>query len=143
MSNSFATLCDVASETPIVAGIVLGSGTNGIIDQVNSIISIPFDEVPGLATTSVDGHHGRATIGDWSGKRVIVFEGRLHFYEGQPWSCVVRPVQIAHELGARILLATNAAGGIHPSLAPGSLMVVQDHILWNVPRPWLQAGPGA
>jgi purine-nucleoside phosphorylase len=83
------------------------------------------------------------TLGDWAGRRVLVFEGRLHFYEGYPWSKVIQPVRIAHELGARVLLATNAAGGIHPELGPGSLMAIRDHVLWTVPRPWLQPGPGA
>ena len=50
--------------------------------------------------------------------------------------------RIAHGLGARVLLATNAAGGIHANLRPGSLMMVTDHILWNVPRMWQQSGPG-
>ncbi len=74
---------------------------------------------------------------------MLVFEGRLHYYEGHAWADVVRPVHIAHELGVRIWLATNAAGGIHPNLGPGSLMAIRDHILWNVPRPWLQGGRGA
>ena len=72
---------------------------------------------------------------------MLVFEGRLHFYEGHAWADVVRPVHIAHALGARLWLATNAAGGIHADLGPGSLMAIRDHILWNVPRPWLNPVP--
>src|SRR5439155_1133308 len=71
--------------------------------------------------------------------RVLVFEGRLHYYEGHSWDAVAQPIRLAHQLGARILLATNAAGGIHRSLGPGSLMAVRDHIRWNVPRPWVAA----
>src|SRR5262249_10884597 len=75
----------------------------------------------------------------WGGRRVLVFEGRLHYYEGHSWDRVAEPVRLAHRLGARVLLATNAAGGIHPLLGPGSLMALRDHIRWNVPRPWLAA----
>jgi purine-nucleoside phosphorylase len=83
------------------------------------------------------------TLGDWGRRRVLVFEGRLHYYEGHSWEAVVQPIRLAHALGARILLATNAAGGIHPELFPGDLMLIRDHILWNEPRPWLHPGPGA
>src|SRR5262249_24651961 len=81
--------------------------------------------------------------GDWAGRRVLIFEGRLHFYEGHPWSAVVQPVVVAHALGARRLLLTNAAGGIHDALLPGSLMTLRDHIEWTRPYCWRQPGPGA
>src|SRR5262245_30904083 len=90
--------------------------------------SVPFAEVPGMPAPTVPGHGGRLTLGDWAGRRVLVFEGRPHFYEGHPWEDVVRPVRVAHELGARVLLLTNAAGGIHPAMAPGDLMVVTDQV---------------
>jgi purine-nucleoside phosphorylase len=123
--------------------VVLGSGTNVVADRVQGAVSVPFSEVPGLGTASVAGHRGRLTLGEWAGRRVLVFEGRLHYYEGHSWETVVEPARLAQSLGARMLLATNAAGGIDPSLGPGSLMAVRDHILWNVPRPWLHPGPGA
>jgi purine-nucleoside phosphorylase len=138
--DAFAT---AARLQPIAAAIVLGSGTNVVADRVSVIASVAFGEIPGLTFTSVAGHRGRLTLGKWAAKRVVVFEGRLHYYEGHSWSHVVRPAQIAHELGAPVLLATNAAGGIHPNLGPGSMMAIRDHILWNVPRPWQRPGPGA
>src|SRR5207302_3156009 len=95
------------------------------------------------SATSVAGHNGCLTLGAWGGKRILLFEGRLHHYEGHPWRSVTQPIQIAHFLGARILLLTNAAGGIHDALAPGSLMAIRDHIEWTRPRPWLHPGPGA
>jgi purine-nucleoside phosphorylase len=143
MTSSFAALVQAARAAPPEVCVVLGSGAHGVADRVQAAASVPFGDVPGLGAASVAGHRGRLTLGDWAGRRVLVFEGRLHHYEGHPWETVVEPVCIAHNVGARILLATNAAGGIHPSLGPGSLMVVRDHILWNVPRPWLHPGPGA
>jgi purine-nucleoside phosphorylase len=139
----FEEFAAAARKQPIAATIVLGSGSNVVADRMEPICSVSFSDIPSLSLTSVAGHRGRLTLGQWAAKRVLVFEGRLHFYEGHSWSSVVRPVNIAHDLGARILLATNAAGGIHPSLGPGSLMAIRDHILWNVPRPWLNPGPGA
>jgi purine-nucleoside phosphorylase len=73
---------------------------------------------------------------------VLVFEGRLHFYEGHAWRSVVLPVQTAAFLGARVLVLTNAAGGIHDDLAPGSLMAIRDHIEWTRPCWWRHPGPG-
>jgi purine-nucleoside phosphorylase len=143
MSSSYAALQQAARAAPPAVAVVLGSGAGVVADRVRVTASVPFAEVPGLGTTSVAGHRGRLALGDWAGRRVLVFEGRLHFYEGHSWSSVVEPIRLAHALGARVLLATNAAGGIHPALGPGSLMALRDHVLWNVPRPWLHPGPGA
>ncbi|HEV3204219.1 MAG TPA: purine-nucleoside phosphorylase, partial [Gemmataceae bacterium] len=73
---------------------------------------------------------------------VLLFEGRLHYYEGIPWRSVVVPVQTAAFLGARLLFLTNAAGGIHDSLGPGHLMAIRDHIEWTRPYCWRRPGPG-
>jgi purine-nucleoside phosphorylase len=143
MTAAWDHLAKAAQFFPPLAAIVLGSGTNVVGDRVTVLHSTPFADVPNLGSTSVGGHRGRLTLGDWAGRRVLVFEGRLHYYEGHSWEAVVRPVQVARELGARVFLATNAAGGIHPTLEPGSLMPIRDHILWNVPRAWTHPGPGA
>jgi purine-nucleoside phosphorylase len=143
MTPSFAALCEAAAALPPAVAVVLGSGTNVVADRLDAAVTALFADVPGLSSTSIAGHRGRITLGAWAGQRVLVFEGRLHYYEGHPWSSVLRPIHIAHSLGARVLLATNAAGGIHPALGPGSLMALSDHLLWNVPRPWLHPGPGS
>ncbi len=111
--------------------IVLGSGLGRIADRLQPITSVPFSQVPGLSTPSVDGHEGRLTLGRWGGKNVLLLEGRLHFYEGHSWQIVVRPMHIICSLGADWLLATNAAGGIHPCLRPGSLMVIRHQLDWT------------
>jgi purine-nucleoside phosphorylase len=113
--------------------IVLGSGMGTIASSLQIISSTPFSQIPGITAPSVQGHAGRLIIGEWSGKCVLIFDGRLHFYEGHSWDIVTRPIRIAHALGARILLATNAAGGIHPRLVSGSLMTIRDHLDWTKP----------
>lgn len=124
--------------TPRVA-LVLGSGMGELVKRVLIRARVPFLEVPGLQATSVTGHQGYLTLADWSEKRVLIFEGRLHFYEGHSWDCVVEPVRIAHRLGARALLLTNAAGGIDPTLRPGSLMALTAHIEWTRPYCWRES----
>ena len=124
--------------------IVLGSGLGRIADRLQPIVSVPFSQVPGLSRPSVDGHEGRLTLGRWGSKNILLLEGRLHFYEGHSWESVVRPMYIIRSLGAQVLLATNAAGGIHPFLQSGSLMAVQDHLDWTSPRisEWWDRRPG-
>src|SRR5437773_5253490 len=109
---SFASFVEQAQARPPKVAIVLGSGMSCVADGWTASAQVPFAEVHGLSTTSVAGHSGCLTLGDWGGQRVLVFEGRLHHYEGHPWRSVTQPVQIAHFLGARVLLLTNAAGGI-------------------------------
>src|SRR3954452_969301 len=123
---AFAVLTQAAQAAPPHVALVLGSGMGAVARRVHPAHRIPFHEVPGLTAPSVVGHGGCLTLGDWAGQRVLLFEGRLHLYEGHPWQRVVLPVEIAAGLGARVLLLTNAAGGIHETLGPGSLMAIRD-----------------
>src|SRR5262245_13199417 len=141
-SATFTDLTEAARTAPPEAALVLGSGMSGLARGLTAALSIPFRSVPGLTDTSVAGHRGRITLGEWAGQRVLVFEGRLHFYEGHPWERVVLPVRTARALGARVLLLTNAAGGIHDALGPGSLMALRDHLDWTRPDAWRLPGPG-
>jgi purine-nucleoside phosphorylase len=138
----FAALAEAARSAPPEVAVVLGSGMGPVARRVRFLLSSSFGEVPGLTASSVAGHTGRLSLADWAGRRVLLFEGRLHRYEGHPWDSVIRPVQLAHGLGARVLLLTNAAGGIHEALAPGSLMALRDHVEWTRPYCWRLPGPG-
>jgi purine-nucleoside phosphorylase len=122
--------------------LVLGSGMGAVARRLEGALVVPFGEVPGLPAASVAGHGGRLALGEWAGVRVLVYEGRLHHYEGHGWDVVTRPVRVAAELGARVALLTNAAGGIADALGPGSLMAVRDHIEWTWPYWWRRPGPG-
>lgn len=123
--------------------MVLGSGLGDIAQRVRPECRLPFAAIPGLEGAGVVGHKGMVTLGDFAGRRVLLFEGRLHYYEGHPWEKVVRPMHLAQQLGARSVVLTNAAGGIHDALHVGSLMVLRDHIEWTRPYAWRQPGPGA
>jgi purine-nucleoside phosphorylase len=122
--------------------IVLGSGMGEVARRITSPVWIPFHNVPGLTAPSVGGHNGRITFGHWTNHPVLAFEGRLHLYEGHTDRAVTQCVHVAFALGARTILFTNAAGGIHDSLSPGSLMAIRDHIEWNRPYCWRYPVPG-
>jgi purine-nucleoside phosphorylase len=142
-SLPFAALTEAAGAAPPLVAVVLGSGMSAVAEGLRPEVSASFRDIPGLPATSVAGHRGCVTLGDWTGRRVLLFEGRLHFYEGHSWESVVLPVRFAASLGAKVLLQTNAAGGIHDALGPGSLMALRDHIEWTRPYCWRQPGPGA
>lgn len=122
--------------------LVLGSGMGPVTGRIVQRAAVPFSDVPGLVPPTVAGHKGQIILGDLASRPVLAFTGRLHFYEGHPWDKVVRPVEVAAELGAQVLVLTNASGGINEALAPGSLMALTDHIEWNRPYPWRAPGPG-
>jgi purine-nucleoside phosphorylase len=143
MSDPFAALAGACRQTPPRVAFVLGSGMGHVADRLHNKQSVPFADIPGLPAASVHGHKGCLTLGDWAGKRVLLFEGRLHHYEGHSWEVVVRPIQTAATLGARVAVLTNAAGGIAEPLGPGSLMAIRDHVEWTRPFFWRHPGPGA
>lgn len=108
--------------------IILGSGLGALADEVDAAASVPYEEIPGFAQSSVVGHEGRLVIGTLEGARVAVMQGRVHFYEGHSLQQTTFPVRVLRELGARTLVVTNAAGGLNPAFTPGDLMLIEDHI---------------
>lgn len=113
--------------TPQVA-IILGSGLGALADEVETVASIPYGEIPGFAVSSVHGHAGRMVLGTLEGTQVLVMQGRLHYYEGHSLQTATFPVRVMKALGARILIVTNAAGGLNRAFSVGDLMLIDDHI---------------
>jgi purine-nucleoside phosphorylase len=111
-----------------VAGIVLGSGLGGLADEVDEPVAIPFEDLPGWPAATAPGHAGRLLLGRLAGTPVVMLQGRFHMYEGNDPGLVVQPVLLFQRLGARLVVLTNAAGGIDPSYGPGTLMVIRDHL---------------
>jgi purine-nucleoside phosphorylase len=120
----------VRARTEIVpeVGIVLGSGLGGLADDLEDPVTIPFGELPGWPEATAPGHVGRLLLGRLGGRGVVMLRGRFHLYEGNDPGLVVQPVLLFHALGARVVVFTNAAGGLDPSFGPGTLMVMTDHI---------------
>lgn len=107
--------------------IVLGSGLGGLMDEVEDPLELAFSEIPGFPGAGVAGHAGRWLGGRLGRTTVLLQSGRYHFYEGHPAEVVVAPIRLAARLGVRIVILTNAAGGISPELRPGSIMLLDDH----------------
>jgi purine-nucleoside phosphorylase len=125
-----ALVAAVRARTALVpeVGIVLGSGLGGLADDLEDPVAIPFAELPGWPAATAPGHVGRLLLGRLGGRPVVMLQGRFHLYEGNDPGLVVQPVLLFHRLGARVVVLTNAAGGLDPSFGPGTLMVMSDHI---------------
>lgn len=108
--------------------IVLGSGLGSLAEELGDPVSIPFEELPGWPPATAPGHAGRLLLGHLAGRDVVMLQGRFHLYEGNDPGLVIQPVLLFKELGARIVVLTNAAGGLDPSFGPGTLMAMRDHI---------------
>lgn len=136
MPMHLSTLQAALKAAPPEFAVVLGSGLGRVAEAAEHLQHWPFTELPLPAAPTVAGHRGRLSHVRWSGRAGLVFEGRLHFYEGHTWDEVAAPVRLAADLGVKILVLTNAAGGIRSDLNPGSLMVLQHHLKLNRPGFW-------
>lgn len=123
----------VRARRPRVA-VVLGSGLGAVPHRFTKAASVPFADVPGLTPPSVHGHSGTIDLGECADVPLLVFRGRLHFYEGHPWDRVAAPVRLMADWSVKTLILTNAAGGIHDRLGPGDLMVLRDHLWLQTPQ---------
>lgn len=128
---------DIRTHTDFVprAALVLGSGLGGFADKLQTVAQVGYGEISGFPVSTVPGHAGRFVFGYVEGTPVAVMQGRVHYYEGYPMEDVVLPIRVLGALGAKELILTNAAGGISPELASGSLMLITDHITTFVPSP--------
>lgn len=124
-----------------VAGIVLGSGLGDLAEDLADPVAIPFEDLPGWPAPTAPGHAGRLVLGRLGGTPVVMLQGRFHVYEGNAEGLVVQPVLLFQRLGARIVVLTNASGGIDPTFGPGTLMVIRDHLNLTGRTPLL--GPNA
>ncbi|MCU0626171.1 MAG: purine-nucleoside phosphorylase [Gemmatimonadaceae bacterium] len=129
-----------ARELPAPAAvIVLGSGLGGLAQRIDDAVRIPFHDVPGFPMATVAGHAGALILGRLAARPVLCLAGRFHIYEGHAPQVAAFPVRVAHALGARTLVVSNAAGGIRRTFTPGTLMRIEDHINLMMRHPL--AGP--
>ncbi|NCB01599.1 MAG: purine-nucleoside phosphorylase, partial [Spirochaetia bacterium] len=109
-------------------GMILGSGLGVMAKELTEAITIDYKDIPHFPISTVPGHAGTLVTGYLEGKRVMVMNGRFHYYEGHSMDTLVFPIQMMKMLGINDLLVTNAAGCVNTSWSQGDLMVISDHI---------------
>ncbi|MSP87466.1 MAG: purine-nucleoside phosphorylase [Alphaproteobacteria bacterium] len=124
-------------------GLILGSGLGGIADAIEGAVSIGYGELPGFTVGKVSGHAGRLILGRLAGMPVACLSGRAHLYEGTPVQAIRVPVRTLKKIGCDTLIVTNAAGACRRDLAPGSLMLIADHINMTGMSPLVGPDDGA
>jgi purine-nucleoside phosphorylase len=108
--------------------MILGTGLGQIAEVISPYIIINYSEIPHFPVSTAPGHQGRIIMGTLENKKVMAFQGRVHYYEGYSLKEVTFSTRVAALLGAKILIISNAAGGLNPLFAEADLMAVVDHI---------------
>lgn len=116
-------------------GLILGSGLGSMADEVQNKVVIKYSDIPNFPVSTVQGHAGQFVYGTLEGKRVIMMQGRFHFYEGYDLKTVTFPVRVLKMLGIENLIVTNAAGGVNLDFKPGDLMIISDCINFSGANP--------
>ena len=115
--------------------LVLGSGLGALADEIETVCAIDYHDIKGFPVSTVEGHKGRFVFGYINGVKVVIMQGRVHYYEGYSMQEVAMPIRVMAGLGAEILFITNASGGINSSFEEGDLMLITDQISLFVPSP--------
>src|SRR3989338_7924992 len=127
INKSAQVIWQKAAIRPEVA-IILGTGLGHLSKRITKSISIPFHSIPHFSETTAVAHAGRLVLGNLGGKRIAVMDGRFHYYEGYSLEQVTFPVRVLRKLGAKILIVSNAAGGLNLHYKKGDLVLIEDHI---------------
>ncbi|MCE9573601.1 MAG: purine-nucleoside phosphorylase [Deltaproteobacteria bacterium] len=109
-------------------GLILGSGLGSYAERLDHAIAIDYAEIPHFPASKVHGHAGKLWFGSKGGAHCVAMQGRVHLYEGHSAATVAFPARVLIALGAKVVIVTNAAGGLVPEWPPGTLMLIRDHI---------------
>jgi len=123
-----ATFISEKVKRPIDAGIILGSGLGGLVNEIDIDLIIPYSEIPDFPVSTVEGHSGQLIIGKLAGKTVLAMQGRFHYYEGYSMKEVTFPVRVMKQMGINTLFVSNASGGLNPDYSVGDVIIISDHI---------------
>ena len=113
--------------TPEV-GIILGTGLGGLIHEIEVQVVIPYHEIPNFPVSTVEGHAGQLIFGRLGGRNIVAMQGRFHYYEGYTMREVTFPIRVMKMLGIKLLMLSNASGGLNPEFEIGDMMIITDHI---------------
>jgi len=120
------------------AAFVLGTGLGTLVDELTDAVSLAYADIPYFPKSGVSGHAGKLVAGKLEGKRVLLFQGRAHYYETGDAGAMRVPVAFVKELGVPALVLTNAAGSVRSHIRPGSLVAIQDHLNLSGANPLLR-----
>lgn len=109
-------------------GIILGTGLGSLAEGIKVEEKISYKDIPFFPISTVESHAGWLIFGELSGKKVVAMQGRFHYYEGYNLKQVTFPVRVMKALGAKVLIVSNACGGLNPLFKAGDIMVITDHI---------------
>jgi len=109
-------------------GIILGTGLGSLADKIEERVAIPYGDIPFFPVSTVTGHVGQLVFGKILGKKIVAMQGRFHYYEGYSSEDITLPIRVMKNMGASVLIESNAAGGLNPQYNPGELVIIADHI---------------
>lgn len=116
-------------------GIVLGSGLGGILDKLDIKGVIPYKDIEGFPQSTAPDHKGQFLFAYINDVPVVIMQGRVHYYEGYSIDEVVYPSRLMALMGVKLVILTNAAGGMYDGMEVGDIMMIKDHISTFVPSP--------
>ena len=119
---------------PII-GVVLGTGLHKLTELLNIEQTVAYSDIPHFPVSTVEFHKGNLIYGNIGNKKVLMMQGRFHFYEGYSLQQVVFPIRVMKLLGVQQLFITNAAGGINLNFKQGDLVLIDDHINLQTANP--------
>ncbi|MGG7034361.1 MAG: purine-nucleoside phosphorylase [Flavobacterium sp.] len=109
-------------------GVILGSGLGNFVKDIEVEFTLPYNEIPNFPVSTVEGHQGALVFGNIGDQKVVVMQGRFHYYEGYSMQEVTFPVRVMKYLGITKLIVSNASGGVNPNFKVGDVMLIKDHI---------------
>lgn len=138
LQNCLACVRKKTDFVPDVA-LILGSGLGALADEVEAVATVDYHDIEGFPVSTVPGHKGRFVFGYFGKVKVVIMQGRVHFYEGYDRNDVLLPTRLMKLLGAKALFLTNAAGGVNRGYNAGDFMLITDHIMSLFPNPLIGA----
>ena len=139
LEESTAFLKNKGIQTPDF-GIILGTGLGDLVQEMEIEIEIPYADIPHFPSSTMEFHQARLLYGMLSGRKVIVFEGRFHAYEGLSYFEITYPIRLMHALGVKKVIISNAAGAINLDYKKGEVMLIEDHINLQSGSPLAEKG---
>ena len=115
--------------------ITLGSGLGDFVNDLKIDYAIDYEKIKSFPKATNQNHKGRFVFTTINGKKVLVMQGRIHFYEGYSAVEAVRPVRLLAMMGVKKLIVTNAAGTTNKKYHPGDIMIIKDHLSFFAPNP--------